>query len=141
MGGANSPRDEQTPAQPSILVVEDEPRLQRLLGFYLAKEGFKVTTASNGQEAIELYWKHHDTIDLVLMDVRIPSLDGPSVLQVIQEIDKEVVCCFTTGERGYYSDEQLFEKGGAFILHKPFNLGEVVRVLRHLLERKAQLAR
>jgi two-component system cell cycle sensor histidine kinase/response regulator CckA len=62
--------------KPGILVVDDELPIQMMLAFALRHKGFTVWLASSGQEALELYQQHQEGIDLVLLDVQMPDMDG-----------------------------------------------------------------
>lgn len=72
----------------TILLVEDNLINQRLTKLILEKAGFKVLTASNGQEAVDIY-KTTDTIDLILMDIQMPILDGLSATQIMRYHEAE----------------------------------------------------
>src|ERR1700746_3141869 len=61
----------------SILVVDDDREVRGLLKRGLHGQGLDVLLASDGQEALELFWRHREMIDLVLLDVCMPGLDGP----------------------------------------------------------------
>ena len=81
-----------------IFVVEDEFDIQELLGNYLAEASYQVLAASDGVEAINLFEKEKDRIDLVLLDVMLPKIDGFGVLEVMK---------FAKDENEY---EELFEE-------------------------------
>ena len=59
-----------------ILLVEDNPINQKLAGFMLSKAGYRLTLASNGEEAVKIYTSQPDTFNLILMDIQMPVLDG-----------------------------------------------------------------
>jgi CheY-like chemotaxis protein len=118
-----------TPRQYGILIVDDEANIRDLLNFHMRQEGFAVLLAASGQEACDLYRHHHETIDVVLMDVRMPELDGPQTLAALQDIAPQIRCCFMSGDLGSYSAEELRNRGAAAILTKPFDLPELARSL------------
>jgi CheY-like chemotaxis protein len=124
--------------RPRILVVDDEPQLLRILALSLRKDGFDVLPAASGREAIDLYAKNHAIIDVVLMDVNLPDIDGRSAVEILRELNPDVLCCFITGARNPSGEEKLLE-GAAFLLQKPFVAAEVSKVVRHLLDRKASI--
>jgi CheY-like chemotaxis protein len=86
----------------------------------LRQNGFVVRLATNGRQAVEIYREHHKSIALVLLDVQMPGIDGPSTLAAIQAINPEVQCCFMSGNTGKYSAEELLGLGAARVLPKPF---------------------
>jgi CheY-like chemotaxis protein len=112
-----------------VLVVDDEACIRKLLEAGLRQEGLAVWLAASGQEALDLYRRHRDAIDVVLLDVRMPGLDGPQTLAALQELNPQVCCCFMSGGLGSYTGEGLRDLGAAAVLPKPFRLPEVARVL------------
>jgi CheY-like chemotaxis protein len=115
-----------------ILVVDDEAFIRGLLNIALRRQGFAVWLAAGGQAAVDLYRRHHDKIDAVLMDVRMPVRDGPQTLAELRAINPEIACCFMSGDLGGYSAETLRDLGAAAMLRKPFHLDEVFQVLGKL---------
>lgn len=120
-----------------ILVVDDEPAVRRLLELALDGQGFKVWQAADGREAVEVYRRERDAIGLVLLDVRMPGLDGPGALRALREINPELRCCFMSGNTGAYTIQQLLDLGASHFFQKPLGLAELVKALRNLLEAPA----
>src|SRR5262245_11971981 len=77
-----------------VLVVDDEALIRSMLNTGLAQYGFEVRLAASGREAIEIYSRDFSEIDLVLLDVRMPGLDGPQTLARLEAINPNVRCCF-----------------------------------------------
>jgi CheY-like chemotaxis protein len=100
-----------------------------LLKAALPRYGFAVWSAANGPAALEVYRRHQDDIDVVLLDVRMPGLDGPQTLAELQRLNPEVACCFMSGFAGNYSDEDLLARGARHCFSKPFHLDEIARSL------------
>jgi CheY-like chemotaxis protein len=101
-----------------ILVVDDEPGVRGVLNIAMRQQGFAMWVATNGQEALDLYWRHHKTIDVVLMDVRMPGLDGPQTLAALQQLNPQIRCCFMSGDLGCYTAERLQNLGAAAVLRE-----------------------
>jgi len=127
------PMHEKGARKPAILVVDDEPFVLSLLSEVLRRNGFQVLTASNGQQAVELYRECWKGIDLVLLDVLMPGLDGPQRLEALRQIYPEVCCCFMTGYTGQYTMPELLQQGVATVFLKPFKVDVLVQTLRDLL--------
>jgi CheY-like chemotaxis protein len=121
-----------TPRTYGVLVVDDEGALRRLLGIGLRREGFAVWLAATGREALDLYRRHREIIDTVLLDVLMPGLNGPQTLAALQELNPQIRCCFMSGDLGSYTEERLRSLDAAAVLQKPFPLDEVAQVLRQL---------
>jgi CheY-like chemotaxis protein len=126
-----------TPRTYEVLIVDDEPCLRGLLRISMMQRGFTVWLAAGGPEAIDLYRRHHETIDVVLMDVRMPVLDGPETLAALQSVNPQVRCCFMTGDPGNYTEERLLDLGAVAVIRKPFGLAEVGQQLWKLAAKPA----
>jgi CheY-like chemotaxis protein len=121
-----------TSRKSGILVVDDEACLRGVLDVGMRQEGFAVWVAAGGQEALDLYRAHHEAIDVVLLDVRMPGLDGPQTLAALQGVNPGVRCCFMTGDPGGYTEEGLKRLGAVAVHRKPFPLDEIARSLWQL---------
>jgi two-component system, OmpR family, response regulator len=120
------------PRPHGVLVADDEPLARHVLHDTLQRHGFVVWLAADGQEALDLYRNHCKTIDVVLLDICMPGLDGPQTLAALKQVSPQVRCCFMSGEFGSYTEERLRELGAATVFEKPFHLDEVARVLGNL---------
>jgi CheY-like chemotaxis protein len=110
---------------------DDEPAVLAMLDIALRSHGFAVRRAAGGEAAVRLYREHRGTVDVVLLDVRMPGLDGPHTLAVLQEIVPGVRCVFMSGDTGQFATEQLLALGVSHVLAKPFRgLDEVVYAIR-----------
>jgi CheY-like chemotaxis protein len=116
----------------TILVAEDAPALRRFLDFALHQGGFTVLLAADGQEVIDLYKKNTGAVDLVLLDVRLPGMDGPQTLRQLQQIDPAVKCCFLTGGTGDYEVGELLALGAIAVFPKP--VANLVQFVSGLVE-------
>ncbi len=114
--------------KPSVLVVDDEELVGTMLAVILKRFGCQTQVARTGAEAIESL-RADENIALVLLDVRMPGLDGPQTLEVMRSIKPALHCCFMTGDIGKYTESELTSRGILSILSKPFRLDEIARVL------------
>jgi CheY-like chemotaxis protein len=90
-----------------------------------------VVLASNGPDAIEIL--RQQSIDVVLLDVQMPGMDGPQTLTVLNELQIPVRCCFVTGNIGKYTSDELLRLGATGIVQKPFQLHELHEAIVHAL--------
>jgi DNA-binding response OmpR family regulator len=115
------------------LVADDDDSVRRLLERGLQQAGYEVRLAKNGAEAVALYRQFRSEIDLVLLDVRMPELDGPQALAALRKENPAVRCCFISGHSGAYTQEELLSMGAEHYFRKPFSLQEVAARLYELV--------
>jgi len=115
-----------------VLVVDDEPIVREVLGRYLARDGFAVDTAEDGEAAIEAFQTVRP--DLVLLDLMLPRLDGTAVFAQIRERTTTPVIILTA--KGEETDRIIgLEIGADDYVTKPFSPREVVARVRAVLRR------
>jgi CheY-like chemotaxis protein len=117
-----------------VLVVDDDSLLLNLLHTVLKRAGFSVWVAPSGAAAIELYRRHQSAIGVVLLDVRMPELDGPQTLAELSRLNPRVLCCFMSGYTGQYTREDLLALGAVHLLQKPFRMEDAIALLTRLLQ-------
>jgi len=116
---------------PRVLVVDDEEEIRKILSRILEKEGFKVTTAPDGQQAMEIIC--FDTPDAVLLDVRMPGLSGMDVLKKIKAIDDNLPVVLVTAYADTHQAVEAMKEGAYDYLAKPFDNDEVVWITSRAL--------
>ena len=121
-----------SPRTYGILVADDEWTVRPVLSVALGGRGFALWLAADGHEALDLYRRHRETIDVVLLDVRMPGRDGPQTLAALREVNPRVRCCFMSGDLGRYTEPGLREFGAAAMFQKPFRVAEVTQLLWEL---------
>jgi CheY-like chemotaxis protein len=121
------------PHTPGVLVVDDDLTVRMMLDMGLRRNGFTVWQAADGQEGLDVYARHSHAIDVVVLDVRMPGLDGPQTLAGLHNLNPQIACCFISGEIGKYTPEDLLALGASHFLKKPFSLAEIPDVLHQLL--------
>ncbi len=98
-------------ARLGVLLADDEPAIRNVLALALRAQGFAVRAAAGGHEAVAAYREHRAAIDVVLLDVQMPDLDGPGALAELRRIDPAVRCCLMSGNPGAYTAEMLRAAG------------------------------
>lgn len=109
-----------TVCRPGILVVEDNSTLQNLLGDFFHLCGAPVWKANDGLQALSILQQEHKNISMVLLDIRMPKMDGFQVLREVKKIYPDLACCIMTGFANDYNDAELKEHGALRVYHKPF---------------------
>lgn len=116
-----------------ILLVEDEERLLEVVKLNLELEGYAVSTAINGKQALERF--HQERFDLILLDVMMPQMDGFSVCRSIRLENRKVPILFLTAKNSAQDRVMGLKIGGDDYLVKPFDLEELLLRVQRLLER------
>jgi CheY-like chemotaxis protein len=120
--------------KPGVLVVDDEYVVRMVVQLGLQRSGFEVWLASNGAEAIDLYRAHQEEIALVLLDVRMPGLNGFQTLDAMRELNPDVVACFMSGNTESYEPDGFVQRGAACFIAKPFRFDDLANTLRGLTQ-------
>ena len=108
-----------------ILLVDDEPSVQFVVGDMLEELGYSVITASNGAEGLEKYKKHRDSVQLVILDMMMPVMDGRECLVKLREFDSEVKVLVASGFSPGKELEKCLDLGIQGFLQKPFLLSSL----------------
>ncbi|MDX5325486.1 MAG: response regulator transcription factor [Bacteroidota bacterium] len=118
-----------------ILLVDDEPDIIEFVGYNLKKEGYKVKTASNGEEAVEKAKK--DKPHLILLDVMMPGMDGIETCDALRKIPglENALIAFLTARGEDYSQVAGFEAGADDYITKPIKPKVLISRIKALLRR------
>ncbi|MDD2428332.1 MAG: response regulator transcription factor [Eubacteriales bacterium] len=118
-----------------ILLVDDEPLIIKGLKYTLDKDGYETLTASDGEEALSVF--QSQKVDLILLDVMLPKIDGITVCQRIRETSNVPIIMLTA--KGEDMDKILgLEYGADDYMTKPFNILEVKMRIKTILRRANQ---
>ncbi len=117
-----------------ILVADDEQSMREFLDIMLKKEGYKVSLASNGEEVAKLI--ENDLFDLVLLDIRMPKLDGISALKKIKAGTPETIVIMITAYASADTAIKAMKEGAYDYITKPFKVDEIKLIIKNALEKK-----
>jgi DNA-binding NtrC family response regulator len=126
-------KDKMPDSIPVVLVADDEEDIRKILTHLLEKEGIRVITASDGHKAIRKI--HLETPDAVILDVRMPGLDGMVVLKKIKETHGDLPVVLITAYAEIHQAVEAMKEGAQDYLVKPFENDEVLRISRHALSK------
>jgi DNA-binding response OmpR family regulator len=122
-----------SPAAARILLVDDDPMITELVVDMLGMEGYDVDTATNGIEALRKL--ETQRYDLIITDLHMPKLDGSGFYRELSQRKvhslKRII--FLTGTTGVSEEHRLVQESGVPILLKPFNVVELIELVRRLL--------
>ena len=118
----------------TVLVVDDESRMRKLIKDFLMQKGYSILEAGDGEEALNVFEENQNKIKLILLDVMMPKLDGWSVLRQIRQTSKVPIIMLTA--RGEEQDELFgFELGVDEYISKPFSPKILVARVEAILKR------
>lgn len=115
-----------------ILVVDDDPEMRRLLADFLRGEGFRVDLAANGQEALRQLCE--EIFDHVVLDKNLPGESGLEMLPLLRALAPGTPVTLITAFGDSRTHEHAFSRGAYEVLLKPFNLDDLIEVLRKAQE-------
>ncbi len=110
-------------ASAAILIVDDEPEIRELVGEFLGRRGYRIRTASNGEEALALIAK--EPPDLVLLDIYMPGINGVEVLRRLARSHPSVGVIMLTASQKESLLQESLDLGAVDALSKPVNLDEI----------------
>ncbi|MCA1560614.1 MAG: response regulator [Acidobacteria bacterium] len=114
----------------TILLVEDEPAVRQLFALALTRAGYTVLEARNGQEALKVFDRHGDTIDLLLTDMRMPYMGGAELMEQLRRRRKSLKLISISGYPGASEIELTSD-----FLAKPFSRDDLLSKVRAVLDR------
>ena len=118
----------------TVLVVDDEQRMRKLIKDFLMQKGYEILEAADGEDALQVFEENQNKIKLILLDVMMPKLDGWSVLRQIRQTSKVPIIMLTA--RGEEQDELFgFELGVDEYISKPFSPKILVARVEAILKR------
>ncbi len=120
--------------RPKILVVDDEHLIRWSLEQSLKKQGYDVTTAASGEEALKIV--QEDAPELILLDIQLPGLDGLEVLEKTKELDEDILVIMVTALGVLETAVKAMRMGAYDYINKPFNLDELSIIIKKALETK-----
>jgi PAS domain S-box-containing protein len=120
--------------KPQILVVDDEVIIRDLLNDILEDHNYDIILAKDGIEGFELYKKHKNSIDLVLLDIIMPGMTGKEVFEKIREINADAKVIITSGYSKQQITDSLMANGASGFLPKPFNIDKLLGLIKALVE-------
>ncbi|MBI5115636.1 response regulator [Candidatus Poribacteria bacterium] len=137
-------RLEETENQPKgaanalILIVDDEPGIRSVLKSMLESSSYRVLVAEDGETAVETYKTHREEINLVILDMIMPKMEGRETFLKLREIDPSVKAILSTGYSQNDKTEEILRDGVTGFIQKPFQLKELISKVESVLDGQKQ---
>jgi DNA-binding response OmpR family regulator len=116
-----------------ILVVDDEEPLCNLLRNVLVRRGYRVMSATSGEDAVSLYQDHRDDIDLVVLDMTMPGMSGQETFHAIRAIDPNARVLLSSGYTQEGAAQEVLRRGARGFLQKPYLITELAGKVHAIL--------
>ena len=116
------------PDKPAILIVEDEPKMRRLLELQLAEEGFHARTAADAETGLQLLGK--EPFDVIVTDFKLPGMSGLDFLHAVKRVNADLPVVLMTAFGTVESAVDAMKAGASDYVLKPFSLAELVLIIR-----------
>jgi two-component system OmpR family response regulator len=121
-----------------ILVVEDDPHIANGIQFNLEAEGYFVTVVAEGPAAVAFFQEHPQAIDLIILDLMLPGMSGYAVCEQIRQRDADLPILMLSARTLTEDRVRGFNVGADVYLQKPFDLEELLSIVRNLLGRRTR---
>ncbi|MBI5805364.1 PAS domain S-box protein [candidate division TA06 bacterium] len=118
----------------SILIVDDEDMIRTIAAQILKTAGYRVQTCVDGQEAVELYARDHGSIDLVIMDMVMPKLDGREAFAKMQKINPKVKVLLSSGFSEDGDAQAILQDGAQGFIQKPYRSAELLMRVQQAMQ-------
>ncbi len=118
----------------TILLIDDEEVILDVGEKYLKVLGYKVFIAKSGAEAIEIFHKHHPSVDLVILDMIMPQMGGGEVYDRLKEIDPEAKVLLSSGYSIDGEASKILDRGCNGFIQKPFDIMQLSQHIRAIIK-------
>ena len=117
----------------TILIIDDENDILDTTSRLLSKLGYSVMTASTGQMALDIYKAHHQTVDLVVLDMIMPEISGGDLYPKLRQIDPKIKVLLSSGYNQNEHVQKMLDLGCNGFIHKPFSLSQLTAEINNII--------
>ncbi|MBO8128323.1 MAG: response regulator [Peptococcaceae bacterium] len=121
-------------AEPKILIIDDEEEMRWVLAKAMEQEGFIPVTAGGGREGLELFFNEKPAA--VLVDLKMPDMDGLEVVRRVRQVDAQVPLILITGHGSIDVASAAISKGATGYIIKPFSVAELRATVKRMVVNK-----
>ena len=120
----------------TVLLADDEDVVVDVGEQLLKKMGYEVLTARSGKQAVEICTKNKDEIDIVILDMIMPDMDGDKTFDMLKEIKPDIKVLLSSGYSINSRSAEILKRGCNGFIQKPFNIKALSKKLRDILDEK-----
>ncbi|MBI2422487.1 MAG: PAS domain S-box protein [Candidatus Hydrogenedentes bacterium] len=133
----HEPQRSNTPGKGRVLVIDDEPHVRDLAAEILQQSGFEVLTAYDGQRGITIFERHAAEIDVVLLDMTMPRMNGEECFRALSAINPAVKVLLSSGYSEQEAMSRFLGEGLAGFIQKPYRAGDLIHAIGVIVEAAA----
>ena len=122
-----------SPTTKTVLVVDDEPEVRKLVSAMVTQFGYNVLTADSGEHALTLYKNHKEPIELLITDVVAPGMSGPMLADKLTAQQPDLKVLYISGYDNTHVVQKYVVEKGHELLTKPFTADEMQAKIRQML--------
>ena len=119
----------------TILLVDDEDMIIQVGQDMIESLGYEILTAKNGKEAVEIYEKNIEKIDMVILDIIMPVMDGGETYDKLKEINPDIKVLLSSGYGINGQATEILDRGCNGFIQKPFNMRALSKKIRDILDK------
>jgi CheY-like chemotaxis protein len=116
-----------------VMVVDDERIVAELVSAVLEESGYSSQVFLNGRDAIQFYEQNQDSVDLILLDILMPGMNGDKVFAELKQLNPDVKVMILTGYAENIHVAHMLSTGARGIIHKPFSVEELCTKVKELV--------
>ena len=116
-----------------ILVVDDEEIIRNMANKMLRRLGYDVVTKTDGMEGLSYYREHHQEVDLVILDMIMPNMDGRDCFRALKRVNPEVQAILSTGYSLNQTVQEILDEGLLGVINKPYEFNQIADVVSRAL--------
>ena len=120
-------------AQKTILLVDDETIIRELMSDVISAQGYEVIHAPDGKQAVDAFRTRAGRIDLVILDMHMPEMDGKQTFEALKSISPDVKVLVSSGFSDDVEVRALLSKGAMGIVNKPFRIDDLLRLIKNTI--------
>ena len=120
----------------SILIVDDDPSIRKVMAAILEEKGYKVDTAETGKIAIQK--TKTKFYNLALLDIRLPDMEGTELLTQMKQTTPPMIKIMVTGYPSLQNAVEALNKGAHAFIIKPLNIDQALKIIENLLEKQRE---
>jgi two-component system cell cycle sensor histidine kinase/response regulator CckA len=124
----------------TLLIVDDKPTICQMVARLLEPRGITVLQAYGGQDALDIFGRFGRRIDLVILDIVMPEMDGEAVFSSLRKANPDVRVLVSTGHPGLEEEARILAHKGTARLPKPYQPAELLLAVDSLIEQAAKSA-